>query len=44
MRASLIGGKDIPTFKKSTGSKAAGITRQHVDRAEKYKSKIQNVI
>ena len=42
MRASLIGAKDIPTFKKSTGSKAAGITRQHIDRAEKYKSMIQN--
>ena len=42
MRASL-GAKDIPTLKKSTGSKAAGITRQHIDRAEKYKLKVQKI-
>ena len=44
MRASFLGGKDIPIIKKSIGGKASGLTKVNIDRTEKYKSKIQNVV
>lgn len=44
MRASLVGSKDIPVIKKSMGGKASGLTKVNVDRTQKYKSKIQNVV